>query len=188
MKFKRITAPASEPLSLAEAKDHLRIETSDQDSLIAAMIQTARETVEEYLNRKLISQTWTAYFDQWSSVMELLPEVSAVNSVKYMDVSNVQQTLSTSVYELTNGTLVGGVRRKYNQDWPELLDHSDVIEIEFVCGYGADTDVPEPIKQAMKLLIGQYYENRESTVVGTINTTLDMGTNYLLAPYRIPYI
>src|SRR4051812_2728046 len=112
MRLEVITAPASEPVTVAEAKIHLRVTTASDDAWITDAIVGAREHVEDVLRRRLITQAWRVYFDAFPGatwlrslcrsefVLSDVAPVSAVNSVKYIDVDGVLQTLDPTVYQL----------------------------------------------------------------------------------------
>lgn len=180
------TAPAVEPLSLTEAKNHARVDIGDDDDLLTDEIQAAREWVETYTRRQLITATWTLHLSGWSNTIRLpRPPLQSVESIKYRDVDGVEQTLSTDVYEVHTDCLPGEVRLAYGQTWPGVRDsHPDAIEIEFVAGYGdASSSVPQPIRSAMRILLTDLYEHRESLVVGTVSSNLRT-VERLLWPYR----
>lgn len=168
--YKVTTQPAEEPLTLTEAKTHLKVEVTADDSLITALIQAAREEAEQYLNLKLITQTVTEKLDCFPSyeetnliLLSAAPVVS-VESVKYQDEDDTQQTLSTDIYGLDNYGLTDNIYLKNNKSWPTVLDEKNAVEIIYVVGYGSASDVPQLIKQSMLLMIGYWYENRTDKV------------------------
>lgn len=185
--FSIVTAPASEPISLSEAREHLRVETTDEDAYILGLIQSAREIAEQKTGRRLITQTWQLVRDNFAGRIQLLADTSAITSVSYQDTDNATQTLASSVYELRTTALVPEVGLKYSQSWPSILCHPGSVTIEFTVGYGDDTAVPQPIKQAMLLLIGDMYEHREETSQMKLET-MPMASKYLLSQYRVPVI
>lgn len=178
------TPPAVEPLSLAEAKSHLRVDGDADDSFITDLIVSAREYVETHTRRALINQTVTAYMRDWPDHYQLKlpkPPLSSVTSVKYYDADNVQQTLSSSLYYVFKPSKDSLGRVEIIDDWPTTYDRPDAIEIIYVAGYGSTSaSVPSQAKHAMRLLIGHWYENREQVVAGTIATSLPTGVDALL--------
>lgn len=181
--------PAIEPIDLAEALDHCRIDSSDSDTLLISLIKGAREYVENHIRRALINRTLDVRFGQFSGVMEMpKAPLSSVLSIKYVDVDGNEQTLDSGVYRTDSARDPGIVELGVDQSWPDLYNTSSPITIQIIAGYGETSDdVPAPIKQAMLLLIGHWFENRESTVgVGNIQT-IPMGVDSLLAPYRVQY-
>lgn len=160
--FSLVTPPASEPITTAEMKTHLRVTSSDEDDYIDLLIAAARQAVEREQNRALVSQTWLYECPYFPCEFELLPSpVSAITHIKYLDANNVLQTLSSSVYQTNFHGVVGRVRLAPNQTWP--IVYSDVynaVQVTFVAGYST---VPESTKHAIKLLASHLYWNREAT-------------------------
>lgn len=160
------TAPATEPVSVTEAKAHLRVTYTDEDSLIADLIVAARRWFEEQTYRALVSQTWDLKLDEFPTGDDPIrvpraPMVS-VTSITYVDGDGVTQTWSSSQYVVSATRQPGLIRPAYGYEWPaDVRDQPDAINVRFVAGYGAAADVPGPIKAAIKLLIGQLYEFRE---------------------------
>lgn len=181
-----VTAPTSEPVTLAELKDHLNVTGIFDDSYITFIGKAARQWIEATTWRSLITQTWDQYFDGFRTVMRLRnPPVASITSVKYTDTAGTQQTVDTDVYELGEVDGVGVVRLKYNQTWPAgIRGHADDVVVRYVAGYGKAASVPETLKHALKLLVGDLYEHRENTITGTIVGRI--GTiDALLGPYRV---
>ncbi len=171
MAWRVSTAPDDEPVSLAEAKLHLRVDMTDDDDLITGLITAAREWSEGYQNRAYITQTITLTLDEFPETFELpqAPLIS-VTSIKYIDTAGVQQTLSTDVYDVDTESEPGRVALAYSQCWPTIRGDINSVEVIFQAGYGdAGADVPASVKSAMKLLIGHLYEHRE--MVSEIKTT-----------------
>lgn len=190
-----VTAPAPEPFSTVEAKTHLRVDHSTEDTYIESLIIAARVHVEGCTNRALITQTWKAFYDKWPCHF-LLPyaPLQSVTHVKYTDVAGTQTTLATTEYEVDTVREPGLIRLAYGKSWPSvMLKYTNPIEIQFVCGYGDDsTDIPMPIRQAMLLLIGHWYDNRDAVTIGntaaSVSEPLKLGVDALLASYRVNLI
>lgn len=163
------TGPTVEPVTIGDLRRHLRVapDFREDDSYIFDLLEQAIEEVESRTWRKLCSQTWDQYFDFFASPMRLpFPPLSSITSVKYTDLNEAEQTVATSVYETGDDIGRGLVRLKYNQLWPsDVLGHPDSIIVRFVCGYGDADDVPARFKHAIRLLVGDAYEHRESIVM-----------------------
>lgn len=175
MNYKVTTQPAIEPITLAEAKLHLRVDSdiTAEDSLIAGLIKSARQYCESYQNRALITQTITAKMNDFPCRDEFdlpMPELVSVTSIKYIDSNGVQQTLSTDVYSVDTFATPGRVVLNYNQSWPSVRGDYNSVEVVYVAGYGDEEDVPQVTKQAMLLIIGHLYENREETMAVALQT------------------
>lgn len=161
--WKVSTAPVLEPITLAEAKLHLRVTSTIDDDLIETLIQAAREWCEGYAGRAYITQSITLKMDSFVDVLDLpRPPLVSVTTVKYVDSAGDTKTLSDSVYTVDTASEPGRLLLGYNQSWPTIRSVAQAVEIIFVAGYGATTaTVPYRVKAAMKLLIGHLYEHRE---------------------------
>lgn len=204
-----VTGPALEPVSIAEAKQHCRIDSSDDDGLLAGYILAARSYAEDYTRRAFISQTWDYRIDTaladgkcygWPAVMMggnyypriVLPKppLISVTSITYVDTSGVTQTLAADQYLVNPYSMEGIIDPAYGVTWPQVRNQMNAITVRFVCGYGSnpgDGQALERIRQAMLLLVGHWYENRESVNVGNIVNELPMGVEALLFPLRVFY-
>lgn len=180
-----VTPPTSEPVTLAEAKAHLRVTITNDDDLIDALIQAARVQAENYTGRAFVTQTWDLKLDAFPEVIEVpLPPLISVSSVKYTDTDGVQQTLATSGYTVDTTAQPGRIVPAFDDDWPDTRGHINDVEVRFVAGYGAPAAVPAAIRQALLLILGELYERRENAIVGTTINPVPLSAEYLLAPYR----
>ena len=171
------SGPTSEPVSLAEAKSHLRVDHSDSDVEITAMIQAARELVEKNLNLDLGERTWVYTLESFHDPIELPKSpTDGIDSIEYVDTDGNTQTLSTDVYLLEGDEIY----LKYDQSWPSVRDQRAAITITFRSG-GAE--VPQAVKNAILLTVGDLYENREGKVIGTIQS-VNPTVQALLDPHR----
>lgn len=172
-----VTPPAIEPIEVSEAKTHLNVSGSSKDTYIESLVMTARRQIERYLNRALITQSWKVYYDCWKHELRVpfgnlqIAGVSpgpASPVVKYYNTAGTLTTLTESdYYWVVTTTDPGLILRKYDASYPELqYGRPDAIEIAFTAGYGAAASaIPDEIKHAMKLLIGNYFEQRSDVVV-----------------------
>tara|TARA_Y100001938_G_C8027066_1_gene398598 strand:+ start:159 stop:737 length:579 start_codon:yes stop_codon:yes gene_type:complete len=181
------TAAAVAILTTAEAKAHLKVDTSADDTLIENLISAATESAQIFTNRFFINTTLNQFGDTWSDLATLFKSpVSSVTHVKYYDSDNTQQTLATSVYQKDLEHQPARIGLKPNQSFPSLADRINAVECQYVVGYGsAASDVPQGIKQAVLLTIGNWYQNREEVVVGRIATELPKSAQYLLEQYKV---
>lgn len=180
-----ITPPATEPVSSSEAKLHCRVDGSTEDTLITALITAARQFVENDTGLALITQTWSVYLDAWPNTL-LLPHspASAVTSITYTDEDGVTATLDAAAYTVRTGFTP--VRVVFDADALPTVTLADfgAITVTYTAGYGAASAVPQPIRQAMLLLIGHWYRNREAVAAGNMGP-LSLAVDALLAPYRV---
>lgn len=193
------SAPSVEPITATEAKLHLKVDVSTDDDLITSLIVAARQYVEAFTNRRLVTQTWTYKLDGFpcEDVLWLpTPPVSSVTGVQYVDANGDTQTFSTSDYatDLPSGPNAGKGRiyLAYGSSWPTTQDIPNAVTVTFVCGYAAAgaTDsvkraaVPDGIKAAMKLLIGHWYANREAVVIGQSPSSVPQAVDAILWSFK----
>lgn len=155
---------AFEPVSLAEAKAHLRVVDDSEDTVIEAMIRAATRMAQEFQRRQYINATFDFSFDCWADELLLTrsPLVS-VSSVSYRDEAGQLHTLDPSRYIVITDQTPGRIARPYHSFWPVARREAGSIVVRAVCGYGdAPCDVPETVKAAILLLVGDLFENREA--------------------------
>jgi uncharacterized phiE125 gp8 family phage protein len=161
--------PAVEPVSVPLAKQWAVIEDTCDDDIIASLITEARQTVENWISRVLITQTWTLYLDAFPYEIELrLPPIQSVNALQYIDVNGVTQTLDPSLYQVDLQTEPARIRAAYNQVWPIFrIGIVNPIWVSFTAGYGTTgASVPAKINQAIMRLVAVRYRNREPLTIG----------------------
>ena len=160
MKLTRTIAPVGEPLSVEEVKLHLRLDTDEDDALIAALITVAREQAEHQTGLLLMAQTWVL-------------EVTAGEQVSLAKMLPVQD-LQTTVPYLLDG------------NWPPTLTAEQDAQITVRCGFGTAEDVPPSIKQWMLLQIAGWYEHREAIVAGNPVALPRTAVDALLDAWTVP--
>lgn len=185
MALKLITPPASEPVSLVEAKAHLRVVGADDDALITSLISAARQSAESMTGRALMPQTWELALDEFGDEIRLpMPPLVSVTSVQYTDADGATQTLAISGYHVDDYSAPARLLPAYGTSWPATRAQANAIRIQYQAGYANSAAVPHEVKQWMLLRIGMLYENREETNVGNIVTEFKH-VDRLLDPYRI---
>lgn len=134
-----ITPPAAEPVSLPEAKAHLRVDTADDDSLITALIAAAREYCEGFQNRAYVTQTWQLWLDAWPKGSEIRiprPPLQAVNGVKYYGADNTEYVLPPADYFVDTRSEPGRIVLACGKSWPSVtLRPANAVCVEFVAGH-----------------------------------------------------
>jgi len=181
------TGPATTAISLAEAKAFLRVDSDydDDDSYITSLIGVATNVVEQFTRRRLITQTYNIYYDEFPPYIDLqVGNVASVTHVKYYDTDNTLQTLDTSQYDVDIRVKPGRIYQAEDGNFPNTYERANSVEVEFVVGSAA-SDVEDAIKQAMYIVIGRYYENRQDVVMGTQVNELPLMVEHLLTPYRL---
>ncbi|MGB9845891.1 MAG: head-tail connector protein [Desulfotomaculales bacterium] len=247
-----ITPPATEPVSLAEAKQHLRVDITDDDNLITALITAAREYCEGFQNRAYITQTWQLWLDAWPEGSEIRiprPPLQSVSDIKYYGTDDTEYIFDAANYFVDAKSEPGRVVLKYGKSWPTImLRPTNGICVTFIAGYkvyqgtvnvegttvtrisgdefnikwpkqktivinnavyrissvasgdllslveaaGSQSavgyeanDVPERIKQAILLLVGHWYDNREIAAAGRLVNEVPFTVNALLWQERV---
>ncbi len=170
-----VTAPTKEPLTLAQAKLHLRVDAADEDSLIYGMAIAARTQIEELTGRCLMPTTLAAYFEAFPAGRTPLalprPPLQSVSSVKYWAPGATDYaTLDSAKYRVRTFDGATGPPGLVIplEDWPVTDPAPDAVRIEYVAGYG---NLPEPLLGVLRALLGHAYENREAGVAGTVTAT-----------------
>lgn len=190
-RLKMTTAPATEPVTEAEAKLHCRVDHSTEDAIFTRLIEVARRQCEGISGRAFITRTYTQYLDCWPGCeIELLyPPLLGITSIKYYDdAGGAAVTVNASNYLVDTISEPGRVVLKNSGSWPSVsLREINGVEIIYTAGFGAANDVPDEYKQAMLLLIGHLYENRESVVLqqGISMVQVPQAVEWLLQTNRV---
>tara|TARA_R100000664_G_scaffold10621_1_gene17520 strand:+ start:503 stop:1114 length:612 start_codon:yes stop_codon:yes gene_type:complete len=186
------TAASSEPIAVSEAKNFLRVDTNEDDAFIGTIISSAREYVEEFTGYQLLSATWIQYLDRFpykaNQAIELLMNpVSAITHIKYYDSDNTLQTWSSSNYDTDLKGKPARITKSYNTTYPTTYERTNAVEIKFVAGYAStsSTGFPKQLLNAMYLIIGHLYENRQDVIVGKIAYEIPKGADSILRKYRL---
>ena len=164
----RSVEPTVEPVTLAEAKRHANVVATDDDQLIAALIQAAREQVESDTSRALITQTWRAKFHAWFDDGFKLPRppLQTISSIVYLDGNDQQQTLPAAYYDVDADRTPGAIWWDPDYTLPVLSDQANAVTVTYVAGYGLAVAVPQRAKQAILLLVAHWYRSREAVSAG----------------------
>ena len=183
-----LNAPSSEPVSLSEAKMFLRVEHDDDDDLIAALTAAARVHVEAQTRRALITQTWRLIRDVWPAggALPILPvPLREVTAIGVYDADGMIHALDVDDFHIdtVSAPAILAFERGAVQA-PGRLNAG--IEIDIEVGYGdAGEDVPAPLRQAIKLLVAHWYENRRIIAASGEVASLPASVSALIAPFRV---
>lgn len=188
-RISRLSTTAPEPVTLAEAKLHCRVDAGTEDNLIGALITAAREYCEALTGASLIVSQYRLELSRFPDNAGdiILPRRGVINtiSVTYVDASGTVVTLTSGTdYRLVNNLNPPRVRRPYTAAtvaWPRALGIDDAVQITFT----TTAAVPATAKQAILLLVGHWYANRESVVTGTISSELQQTVKALLASFHL---
>lgn len=158
-----LTQPATEPVSLSDAKAHLAVTHSADDALIGSLVKAARRHVEHVTGLRLIAQTWEAVFDTFpNGPLQLAGwPLQSVTAVEYLDENDAAQTLASSAYVVDEYRRPGWISPV--DSWPSTMDTYNAVVVTFVVGYGDADDVPDDLIAAIKMIVAGLYANREST-------------------------
>ncbi len=193
-----LVPPASEPVSLAEAKAWLRLDTSDEDDIVTALISSARAAIEVHTSRLFVTQTWRLTLDDWPTVptgfcsvappgnaMMTLPlaPIASITAIRVYDAGGAPQVMAPASYVL---------RGPPEDRWIDFIvappspgQTRGGIEVDVIVGVGAPADVPQALRQAILMLVARLYENRGDGVEPTPEMTRG-AIHSLIAPFRRP--
>ena len=181
-----VTPPAELPVSLAEAKAHLRIDHADEDAQVTAAVAAATAHLDGWdgvLSRALVTQTWDIGFPGFRTRLRLpLRPVQSVTSVTYRDSDGAEQTFTD--FLLHFDALGAYLAPAPDAEWPETQARDDAVTVRIVAGYGAASDVPPPLKSAILLLTSHLFDQRGAVAFGGSPIELPFGVASLIAPYR----
>lgn len=205
-----ITPPVNEPITLADAKTFLKIDTSDDDAIVSLCISGARRAIEEHTKRALISQTWEYWLDaipgtriqggQWwdgvreASLAQIMsggreislpkPPFQSLTYLQTYDLNDAMSVFDSTLLIFDTAGTPGRIALKYGQIWPVNLRLTNCVQIRFVAGYGDNsTNLPPDLLAAHRILMGHMYEKREPTEAGRA-IELPWSVDQLLEPYR----
>lgn len=181
-----VTPPASEPLTLAEVKEFLRVDHSDDDATLAIFITAARQLCESYTRMALLPTTFEEYFDDFPQYTGTFKDeirlsrspVSAVTYVKYIDGNETTITANAADYKID--TISRPARISPDNGWFGTYETINAVFVRYVAGFADAASVPAPLKHGMMLVIGDMYENRTDSV-----KRLPTASEYLWNPYRV---
>jgi uncharacterized phiE125 gp8 family phage protein len=186
--------PTTEPVSVSDAVAHCRSDNDSELLLVAGYVAAAREFVEGQTGRALMTSTWTRTSSRFVELSEDCYErvtyiertpLASVVSVKYYDADDVQQTLATSVYGVVTAATPGFIYLKANQEWPEIYDRPDAVEITFTAGAAQVSAVPPTLRNAVMQLAAHLYEQRQPVNVGNIVNEMPFGLRTMIDHNRV---
>lgn len=187
MPLQLVNSPSLEPVSLSEAKLHLRVDAAEDDTLIAALIQAARIHAEMLTARQLLPARWRLVQDRFTPVIRLdRSPVLSVLSVRYLDMAGLWQTMPAADYVVESSSEPARITPAFGKIWPPTLPQIGSVEILFDAGYADALHVPEGIKRWMLLRVGSLYQHREEMSVipaGRLDPLPFVDS--LLDPYRV---
>ena len=186
MTYALIHPPQAEPLTLADVKAHLRLDSGDEDTLLAALIRAAREHLERTTGLCLLRQTWRLYLDRWPETGVILIGKTPVQAIETILVFDGQGHAADIT--ATEKLLDGAARpaRLWLREPPAPERELNGIEIDFTAGFGeTGAEVPDMLRRALLLHVAAMFELRGALSPGDQPGTVPAGYDRLVAPYRM---
>jgi uncharacterized phiE125 gp8 family phage protein len=204
MPIQLVTPPTEEPVSLLEAKLHLRVDFDEDDMLIASLITAARQAAETLTGRQLTTARWKQVLDCFPgpslmgvpagqtftlpghAILLAKAPVQSVVSINYLDMGSVNQTMPALTYTVDVACEPARITPVFGQIWPICLPQIGAVSVTFDAGYGTASQVPEGIKSWIKLRLGSLYAHREEVAAlsrGRIESLPFI--DGLLDPYKV---
>jgi uncharacterized phiE125 gp8 family phage protein len=191
----KVTSPTTLAVSVPEAKRHLNIEVTESyyDSDIESYLYVAQEWVEEFTNLTLFTTSFSAVWSQFPEDAHgplQIPKspVISIGTLTYRDTDGTLVNLNKVTEVQTSLSSKPAVILPLpDETWPDTqYDRVDAVTVTFDAGYGATSaTVPHRIKQAIKLLVGHWFRNREAVVTGTISKEIELAVESLLKQIRV---
>ena len=186
-----VAPPDDQPLTTADLLAHLKELDSSQSDYVASLGLAAMQHFEERTGRALLTQQWQATFDRFPCERYLAlprPPLQTIDLVEYQDSVGVWTTWASSNYTADLTEQQGRLVLAYGASWPSVWGVPNAVRVSFTAGYGDPEDVPEPIRHALRLIVGHWYEHREPVLTGTIQSQLPMGAEALLSGYVVSWL
>jgi uncharacterized phiE125 gp8 family phage protein len=183
MSLQLVTPPSLEPVTLAEAKVHLKVDTAGDDALIATLITAARARAEWHTGRAFVTQSWILWLDCWpeGGIVDVpLPPLQSVSAVTAYARDGTPSTIDSSLTVVDTASAPGRIAFAGFAP-PMELRTLNAIAVAFTAGYGgAQSDVPAPVREAILEIAAGLYVDR-----GDGPEEVSLAAQALLAPYRI---
>ena len=194
MKTVIVTGSTGHPITLETIKDHLRIERGETiyDDELKSLRSAAIEMAQNITGRKLMTQVWKSYYDEWpdEEYIELpyapLQSIASSSGIYYTNSTSGTTHFGSSAWSADTVSEPGRIVLENSESWPtDILHQNNPIAITATYGYSATSDIPESIIHACKLMIGHWFEQREDTISGQNLQQVPFASRALLAPYRV---
>lgn len=184
-----VSPAASEPVTLTEAKLHLREDGTEQETLIEGLITAARELIEGETGRVLMAQTVRQYFDDFpadnGTLRLAVYPARSISSVNYRDTDGVSTVLATSDYRADVVSEPARIDSDIDEPWPTTEGVINGVWVDVAAGYATIAAVPQGLKQAILLTVGHWFENRETVNIGNIVAELPVSIQRLIARWTV---
>lgn len=183
-----VTAPAAEPVTLAEAKEWLSVSHNLHDGMIGRLITAARIDCEKDTQRAFIRQKWRLTADEFETEGFVLPRprLIEISSLTYYDADDEQQTFDLDDLWVDSNSEPARVQLATGSSWPTTSGRPGGVQIEYYAGYGeGSASVPDTARQAILHLVAYWYEHREAVITGTIVAVMPKTIQSMLDDHRI---
>jgi uncharacterized phiE125 gp8 family phage protein len=194
-RIKLVTPPVAPVLTLAEAKSHLRVGHSDDDSTIVALEQAATRHCEQWTGRAFVDQIWDLYLDSFpgTNAMEIkipLPPLIQIVQIAYDNSTGDETIVPVNGYFVDSVSEPAWLVPQLGASWPTTIDAINTVRVRFRAGFMSPDsppliDVPEDVKAAVKLTLGDLFENRQRVLIDSTAVQLPWGAENLLRQYRV---
>lgn len=181
-----VTAATIYPISLSEAKDHLRLSTDHDDLRVRGLIKVATEVLENTTGRSFINRTLRHIKPCFNDTREVIylprPPLVSITTLDYFDIDGASQTVASGNYQVyVSNEVQGFVKPEPGFSWPATeLNRHNAVTIDYVAGYGTErTDVPESARQWMLMLIRHWYDNPSAIISGQTSKELELSARAL---------
>lgn len=180
MAWSIVTPPSLPAVSLTEARDHLRVTGTEENTLIERLVDAAAQYVETVCNRALMPQTWAMQRDGFpGSVIPLTGGPFRSVEIEYLDAAGDSQTLDPADYY---ALLAEPARLFPVGNWPQTNGAPGSVTTTAEVGY--EGGAPEPLRQAVLLLVGHWFANRSAAMTGGASSEMPLAVSALLFPFR----
>lgn len=184
-----LAGPATEPVSLAEVKAFLKVDTADEDDLIQTLIAAGRVHMEAITRRAMIDQNWRLTLDDWPDGNEVrlpLGPLDALVAVRVYDPDGAATVLTLAQFLADIGSTPGRIVLPPTIEGEPVRRDALAIEIDYTAGYGAAaSNVPEALRQAMLALVAHWFEHRDAVLMAGTGAIVPVSFDKLIAPYRV---
>ena len=170
------------PVTLAEARERVRLDDTMGDAELTTLIRTAQGAIEQHLSGTLLPTRWRWTLNSFSDLVLPRAPVISVEQVRYKDAQGAWQTLSPSAYALNPCGLGNPSSYLYASSWPAVINEPACITIEFTSGYADAAAIEPELITGLLMLVGHFDKNREATTSANSNE-LSMGVQFLIGPY-----
>ena len=175
------------PVDVDTIKQRLDIVRTDQNDMLLDFIKGAVARIDGPvgIGVAMMQQTWRKSLDAFPALIELPgAPITGVTAIKYFDAGGVEQTLPEADYHVDLGREPVRVQPAAGASWPATGNLNGAVVVEYQLGEADPANVPPDLIDAVCLLVGHRYENREAVNVGNIVNVYPLGFEAIVAEHR----